>query len=179
VHESRQKLFAYDNNDSVAIRMEHTKGDNPIELTLRSIYTGNDTLITVNNFHTKVIPTLKVDKPKGYLIPKDDTLLVEFLDNHNITYEDADDKNFNYVLQYKVGEVNESVDEELENYYPLVNLEPVNFVNNEYYFVSTSQLHSNMIVIAFEPQSMYGLVQYSRFNYLLNAESSFPIYRVN
>lgn len=160
----------------VAIRLEHIKGDEQKFLSLLNLKTDTDTTLLIDNFHAKVISKLDVEKPKGYLIPKKIVELKTWLDNHGIFYE------VNHSLteadQYTIENFVDSVDEELENQYPQVSSEKININPNDYYFVPTKQLHTNMLVIALEPQSQIGLIQYDLFKEKLTEENKYTILRI-
>ncbi len=66
----------------VTIRQEHFPDGQPLSYPLRSIKSGADTIFVIENYHNKVISNLDVMPPKGYLIPKDNSLLVGWLDRH-------------------------------------------------------------------------------------------------
>jgi hypothetical protein len=48
----------------------------------------------------------------------------------------------------------------------------------DYYFITTSQLKGNLIVLALEPKSILGLVTYKDYANLLKEGETFPILRV-
>ena len=86
MHSERTRLIKSKEGDSVAIRMEHVKGDSELKLTLKSVSSGEDSIITVEEYHSVVNPVLIVKKPLGYLIPKDSVNLVEMLKNHDVKF---------------------------------------------------------------------------------------------
>jgi hypothetical protein len=49
---------------------------------------------------------------------------------------------------------------------------------HNYVYVPVHQFKSSLIVMAFEPRSMVGLVNYTAFAYLLEAGKLYPILRV-
>ena len=82
------------------------------------------------------------------------------------------------ITQYKIISIKNSLDEELNNKYPIVQKIEVNNLDFEdYYYVPTKQLARNLIILALEPQSMFGLVQYEEFSKLLLSRE-FPILRI-
>jgi len=173
VEKSREDAL---NKSKVAIRLEHVKGDDEKYLTLLNLKTNKDTTLLIENFHSKVISNLDVDKPKGYLIPKKIEKLKTWLDNHGISYED---NHFFYQAdQYTIENYVESIDEELENQYPQVSSKRININPNDFYFVPTNQLHTNMLVIALEPQSQIGLIQYDLFKEKLVEDKKYTILRI-
>ncbi|HSV87741.1 MAG TPA: M14 family zinc carboxypeptidase [Bacteroidales bacterium] len=163
----------------VAIRKEHIKSNEPLLLPLVSSTTGMDTTVAVNNFHPLVNPTLWVDSPEAYLIPSSDSLLVSFLKKHRIRfYESFDDPKNIYAYQIIENRLVQA--EAPNNSFPVV--EKVKFTGTnlmeEYLLVPLTQLKSHLLVLALEPQSQIGLVQYPIFYYLLDTDRPFPILRV-
>ncbi|MFO8021925.1 MAG: M14 family zinc carboxypeptidase [Perlabentimonas sp.] len=181
VNSQREKLINAKVGENISIRMEHFAGDKPLKLDLISSTTNQDTTVIVSDYHSLVKSTLDVKRPEAYLIPKSDTMLVHFMDKHKISYSSySADKN-NLVTMYRIGDITISNDEELDNRYPEINIERINGnkLSEPYHVVPTNQLHSNFLVMSFEPQSMLGLPQRSGFEYLLKDNSTFPIYRLD
>ena len=162
----------------VSIRLDHFKGSEPLEFPLLSLKTNKDTTFIVEEFHSEIKSLLDVKPPKGYLIPKKDTLLCNWLKRSFFKFEDFKNSE-NQIWQYTISKLERSVDEELENWYAKVELkkldEPIN--QTGYYFVPVNQIYKYKIVTALEPQAMYGLVNYPEFEYLLKSDS-YPILRI-
>ncbi len=166
-------------NDSsiVAIRMEHVKGEFPKYLSLLDLNIKKDTTFLVENFDGKVISNLDVEKPKGYLIPKNVDIIKSWLENHKIIFEE--NYNFESIYQYEVKDFIESTDEELDNIFPKVEKYKITKVTkDEFYFIPINQIHSNMLVISLEPQSQYGLFQYEEFRNILLDGNKYKILRI-
>ncbi len=178
VENTRQELHHAKAGETVAIRMEHFPDSNPLMLPLVSSKTGLDTLVVVENYHPKVKTTLQVQRPRAYLVPQNDTLLMQFLDLHDITYRH--EYNTHTASQYFVESIETSTDEELRNRYPDVTTKEIiaEALNETYVWVPINQLHTNFLVSVFEPQSMLGLAQRPGFEYLLQEGTPFPILRV-
>jgi hypothetical protein len=178
VERSRQNLKT-GGNEQLAIRMDHFPGENHLLLPLVSSKTGNDTVVVVNNYNPVIKPTFSVERPKGYLIPKADTLLMEFIRNHRIEYLETFSDPVK-VFEYKIEELRLSIDEELENFFPQA--EKVRVENSayerDYIYVPIAQLHSHFLIQTLEPQSQIGLAQNSIFQYLLKENTTFPVLKV-
>ena len=174
----REKLMHPNSKEEIVIRMEHVKGPIPVNVMLRSIKTETDTVFTINDFNYIIEAHVKVVKPKGYLIPKSDSKLKLFIDRHNIQYSNYEKKNGEKVIRYNILEINKKIEEEDEHFDPIVKEEEVN--NNsyeDYLYLPINQLTSNLLVIALEPQSMLGIMQYKEYEYLLKNEN-YPILKV-
>jgi hypothetical protein len=114
------------------------------------------------------------------LISVNDKKLVSWLKRSYLKYSKYHNKKEDNVNAYRIKHVRKSFDEGLENYYPEVEL--ISYTNKikdlDYYYLPIDQLHSNKMVLALEPQSMLGLVNYSEFNYLLEKQKIYPVLRV-
>jgi hypothetical protein len=98
------------------------------------------------------------------------------LNKHNIEYSENKESS---AAAYLIEKIKKSVDEELENKYPELSKEKIGIKNpSNYFYVPLNQLHKNMLVTAFEPQSMLGIVQYEEFEYLLKEGERYPVFRV-
>jgi len=165
--------------ESVAVQMEHT-GNGKKELNLLSIKTGKDTTIEISNFHTEVETILAVRKPLGYLVPKNDPELISLLQKHDIKMLEYKRISSHRIRQYYIKKKLKIKLEELDINTPLVELKDAAGIKDDsYFFVPLNQIHSNMLVLILDPQSMTGLVQYEKFSYLLNEKSSYPILQVD
>lgn len=178
VDDSRQALIS-GGNDTVAIRMDHFPGEKPLQLLLKSSRTGNDTLVKIENYHPLIKPTFSIERARGYLIPRSDSLLMGFISNHRIEYQDTFEDP-RQVFAFRVAALTKRFDEGLENFFPEVEKESLESENyqRDYIFVPVTQLHSHFLALTLEPQSQIGLIQYPLFQYLLRENERFPVLRV-
>jgi hypothetical protein len=180
VENGRNNLMNAIPGEMVAIRMEHHPDGNPLRLTLSSSKTGLDTLVVVENYHPVVKTSLEVSRPKAYLIPSGDSLLLQFLQLHQVQILESFELSSDIVKSWTISKINKSEDEELTNRFPEVVMEVVSpeSLQQNYVYVSTAQLHSNFLVQMLEPQSMLGLAQRPGYEYLLKEGERFPVLRV-
>jgi hypothetical protein len=180
VENGRNNLANATPGEMVAIRMEHHPDGNPLRLTLTSSKTGLDTLVVAENYHPLVKTSLEVSRPKAYLIPSGDSLLLQLLQLHQVQIQEAYDVSNDIVKSWTINQINIGEDEELTNRFPEVVMEVVSpeSLQQNYVYVSTAQLHSNFLVQMFEPQSMLGLAQRPGYEYLLKEGERFPVLRV-
>ncbi|MCX6150556.1 MAG: DUF2817 domain-containing protein [Ignavibacteriales bacterium] len=179
VESGREKLLNSKPGEKIAIRVEHVKGDELLALPLRSVRTGKDTIVTVKEYHPVDKILLEVEKPIGYLIPKADSNLTRLLKLHDLKYENFIAETFYNIEEYRIVKIDFDVVEEDSLLYPKVEKKTADINNpDDYYFVPTRQLHSNMLVLGLEPQSTLGIVQYKIYKYLLEIGKSYPILRV-
>ena len=162
----------------IVIKMDHFPDGSVFSLPVTNVITDADTVINVTNYHPLVKNLLQVPKPDAYLIPADDARLVDFLNKHDINYHQEIPKAIS-VQEYIITTV-DSIEFEGEKIIEV----KVDMLNRrlddcgkKYIIVPTNQLKGNLITIAFEPQSILGLIQYKQYEYLKNQEK-FPILRV-
>jgi hypothetical protein len=180
VNKVRRDLGDRSEGDSVTVRMEHVAGSISHNLILWSTFTESDTIITVSDFHTQIESEIKLSIPKGYLVPKESNKLIRFLTSHNIQFEEYFVEPHNRIRKYQFLSIDTLVNEELKNIYPEVRLSQLDsFEGKDYLYVPCSQLASLLIVTAFEPQSMLGLIQYPEVFPNVKRLDSFPILRVD
>ncbi len=178
VDENRNMLINANIEEIISIRMDHFPGENPLILHLLTSTTNIDTIVVVENYHPVVKSLQEVSRPKGYLIPAKDSLIINLLHKHKVRYSDyANDENHK-IFAYKIMDIDTVIIEELSNLYPIIKKEQVKLLKDNYIYIPTAQLHSNFLVLIFEPQSMLGLSQIEDFNYLLKKGELFPILRV-
>ncbi len=165
-------------NDSIAIRMEHIDNGSQLYYPLLSLKSGKDTVFVVDDYHPKVVATLSVLPPSGYLIPAGDSLLVAWLKRSNFSFAGGYLGDGN-IFEYRILLKTETTAEGIPSILPVVEKQQITSQLNpsDYYFVPTNQLYKQKIITALEPQSMYGLASYQQFSYLIN-QSHFPILRV-
>ena len=180
VAEERKKLIENKVDDKVAIQLVHFTDGSKLELKLLSYYSNKDTIVTVDDFRPVIKSTYSVERPKGYLIPKQIEELKQWMDNHNLFYTDAKLESCDKVEEYFIDSIG-IIDFERDtiiNPYVSVN-EVTDKINlSEYYLLPVNQLKNNMIVIALEPKSILGLVTYKQYEQLLKKGKKFPIQRV-
>lgn len=178
VRKSRKNLLSIKEKFST-IRMDYFSDGSNLELRLKSVIHQKDSTVNVKLFHPNVKKLLIVEKPKGYLIEKTNEQIIEFLTKHNIYFENYLYNDSTKIIQYKIIEKKESIEEERNNLYPTIKTEVVeNLFEENYFFVPLNQLQSERIVTAFEPQSMIGLIQYPDYVNSLIENENFQIYRV-
>ena len=166
--------------DFVFTQMEHVAGEAPLEMNL--LNTGDNSLkkITVSNYHPIVKPLDSVKAPIGYLMPANDSRFKALFRKHYIQSEPADLKKFGKLQQYQIRKVTKVEREGEMILFPEIQTEEIDAaqVQGEYLFVPLKQLSSKWLMLALEPQSMIGLIQYPEYNDLLKEGSVYPILRV-
>lgn len=163
--------------EKLSIRMEHLKGEKPLNYPLHNIETGKDSVFEVVEYHSRVVSLLDINKPKAYLIPSGDSLLVSIMNKHQMKYKEYEQDDNDLLIAYHIHTRDKVTVEELYTFYPIVERMGKVSVQQSYFYVPTNQLKGNMLVLILEPQSTLGLVNYNKFNYLLH-DQVYSILRV-
>ena len=177
---SRKALISGKSNAEVSIQSDHAGNGQKLTLQLFSYSTLKDTTVIVSDYRPVVKSVYDVTKPAGYLIPKANKELVEWVGKHDFVTADFNSKMAHKIEQYFIRGI-DSIDFERDI---IVNptIETTNFSGeidaSGYIYIPTNQLKGNLIVLALEPKSMLGLVTYSQFAHLLKSGEVFPVLRV-
>jgi Zinc carboxypeptidase len=180
VASEREKLVKNEVSNKVAIQLDHFSDGSKLEFPLLSYYSNKDTVITVNDYRPVVKSLCDVERPEGYLIPKDLPELYDWTSRQNLTLTPFKNSSNQKIIEYFISTI-DSIDFEGDTVVnPIVeSREFRNQINpDDYYFIPTNQLKNNLIVIALEPKSELGLVTYKNFEHLLKKGEYFPILRV-
>jgi len=180
VKDERAKLIFGDYSDEVDIQLDHFADGNMLELPLLSYYSNEDTIVSIHDFRPTVKSLYNVVRPKGYLIPKNLTEIIDWADRQELKYYDYKKSDHDRIEQYYIAGI-DSLDFEREIVVnPIVEVKEIenNFSCNNYIFIPVNQLRNKMIVIALEPKSMLGLITYEKYQHLLKSGTNFPILRV-
>jgi hypothetical protein len=179
IKSEREKLIQNKVDEKVAIQLDHFSDGSKLRVPLYSYYSNSDTVVIVNDYRPIVKSTLDVNRPKGYLIPKSLTEIIDWSEKHAIGYHAYEKSKNDKVEQYFVTQL-DSIDFERDIIVdPKVVITEINNINaDEYIFIPLNQIKNNMIVIALEPKSMLGLVTYKKFEHMLRVNENFPILRV-
>lgn len=160
--------------DSVTIRSDHIFEQNEF-LKLKSIYTDTDTIIQTDNYHTNIISKLKIEVPEGYLFNSDLKEVLEIVHNNKFDYQRitfSEESVFQYTLKDYILEKLE------DNEFKFFDAEKDNFsISGNYIFVPTNNQNKVKIISLFEPNSMYGLINFSEYNKNLIKDGKYLIFR--
>lgn len=180
ITKERKKLIENEIENRIPIQLVHFNDGSKLELNLLSYNSNMDTLIEINDFRSVVKSIYDIERPKGYLIPKELLDLKQWLDNHNLIYFDSDFKKFNKIVVYQIdsiGKIDFERDTIINPYTSEINV--TNQIKlSDYYYIPINQLKNNMIVIALEPKSMLSLYTYKNYFHLINPNQRLKILRV-
>jgi len=176
----RKTLASGKSNPKVSIQSEHVSNGQKLTLPLFSYSTLKDTVVIVNDYRPVVKSLTDVQKPVGYLIPKQNKDLVEWVEKQALTTTDYKKVKRQKIEQYTVTRI-DSIDFERDIIINPV-VEPREFrgeINaSNYIFIPTAQLKGNLVIIALEPKSELGLITYKQYAHLLKSGETFPVLRV-
>lgn len=180
VNNERKKLISGDPGEKIAIQMEHAGNGQKLDLPLFSYYSGKDTVVRVNDYRPVVKSLYDVQKPVGYLVPKQLKDVIDWAGRQALITSAPSLKKNEKIEQYVISSIDSIDFEDDPVVNPTVTIKTAGSeINiNDYIYIPTSQLKGSMVVIALEPKSILGLVTYSQFAYLLSKNSNYPILRV-
>ena len=165
--------------DSVAVQMEHYKGNASFWMPLLSLATGKDTLVEIKEYHTLIKPRLNVRKPIGYLVPASDSLLCAISARHGVKSEKLPKGKWNFVQYEFTGMLKDSIEDWP---FDLAQVSPIKMGKfkdlDKYLFVPVNQKKGLMLVLLLEPQSMFGIVNEKKYAELLTQNKKWPVLRV-
>lgn len=175
----REKLLSPPPGQMVAIQSEHIADDRMLALPVYSYATGRDTVIQVADYRPIVRSLYDVEKPLGYLIPKDDQVLADWAKRRGFRQERLKKASRFRIEQYQVMSI-DTIDFEGD---PVANptlevRELKKLRASKYLYLPTNQLKGNLLVLALEPKSMLGLATYKQFAGMLKAGEGFAVLRI-
>lgn len=180
VHQAKENLKTARSGEAIGIRFAHLKGDKKLAYPLLSIKSQKDTTFMVEEYHSVRKSTETVERPKAYLIPKNDSKLNAWLENHHIAFEDYKPGKTDRITQYAIQKVDTATCNEgwdFINVEVRANKKTSLPQDEEWLKVPTAQLAANKLVLALEPRSMLALLNDTSFQYLVE-QKQYPVLRV-
>ncbi len=176
----RSKLIAGKDSRKVSIQSDHFKNGEKLRIPLYSYFSKKDSVVIVKDYRPVVQSLYDVEKPVGYLIPKNLTSLVAWADRQMLETKPFIPNEKFKVEQYYITRT-DSIDFERD-----IIINPITEKHeftgkisaDDYIYIPTAQIKGNLIVLALEPKSMLGLVTYKEYEELLKVGESFPVLRV-
>jgi hypothetical protein len=167
-----------DSRAPVVLQMDHVPDGSTLNIPVQVLKTG-----AASTLEVKYAPSVKalksVERPAAYVIPAAQTALIAFLDRHGVTYDRVEQPRRQSVEIYTERGDSKAVIEGKNLHIPatrkrteLISLAPGDVV------VPLDQRQGTMLVIALEPESMWGLAQYEEFAALRTPGRDYPVYRI-
>jgi len=177
IKKSRISLITNAINET-SLQMEHVP-EGKQTVSLFSIKSNKDTLLEISNYDTGTEILKKEKSPKGYIISKTETNLLELIKKHDIKYITYKPDKNNVLCRYRITDSAKKNIEDLDINVPVISKSVITLDNNEnYVFIPIAQLRSKLLMLMFEPASMAGILQYEKYAFMLKKDSYYPIIRV-
>jgi len=180
VTDERKKIINCKPGEIIPVQMEHVKNGEKLALPVYSYSTKTDSVIIVNDYRPVVKSIYDVEKPIGYLIPKQQKEVVDWITRQDLITAAPVLKSNEKIEEYLITSI-DSIDFEgdiIVNPLIVAKTPDHEISVSDYIYIPTAQLKGNMIVFALEPKSMLGLATYEQFESLLKAGENFPVLRV-
>jgi hypothetical protein len=167
--------------EGVSVQSEHVGNGKKLQIPLLSYFSGNDSVVTVNDYRPVVKSLYDIKKPVGYLIPVDWQPLLQWATGSQslklIPFRNTGEYKIEVYLINRIDTIDFEGDKVAN---PDVDVREfsIPIKDHDYFFISTAQLKGNMIVMALEPKSMLGLATYPKYTGLLRSWESYPVLRV-
>jgi hypothetical protein len=175
VERARNHIIKEGLNEKFGVRFTHVQNRQKLSYPLWSIEHERDTIFSVDKYYPDRIITESIDVPFGYLVPSNDSILIDWMDKQQILYNQLNKMDdlqfFSYLIKRE--QVGESF-EEWEFKDLDVDLIETQLESIQYVFVPIKQWAAKKIILAFEPRSMLGIFNETTFTYLLQKET-YPI----
>jgi len=177
VQTERSKLIQ--SKDPVVLRMDYVYEGKQMTIPVRVLSSGKDSTVALR-YAPRPKPISTIERPAAYLIPSTQTELINFLNRHQVKYRRLEKVEQLFVESYEIDTVEAGSLEGKNTYLASVMMKKGyrNFAKGDVY-IPLEQLRSTMLVIALEPESMWGLIQYDEYAFLRSAGTTYPIYRVS
>jgi hypothetical protein len=177
VRGERERLSSLPPTEQVALFMDHYPGSRTLAVPAVTLPGGQDTSWTVTPLRDSVASTLSVMVPRGYVVPRELGAVREILDRNRVEYTVAIGPMKREVTRFEIDSVRVETWEEEEHERPVLRAQRCTLELREGdLIVPTGQLRSKLIVTMLEPDSMWGLVKYPQFRFLLT-KGTYPISR--
>ncbi len=163
-----------------AVQMEHVSRGTTLTLTLKSVVTGQDTVITAEDYRPVVENRKSVSMPDAYLIPASQPLLVEWAKRHGFPIEKyVVEKNDIFEIYHFEGQ--DTINFEGDTVY----IPEVKKVRGQalgssqiVYLLPVNNKFGYFLLQALEPQSSIGLGTYKSFSAAFANKPIWPVIRL-
>ena len=180
VQEGRSQLFEESDHSILSIQADHFNNGQILELPLLSYTTSHDTIVKVVDYRPVVKSTFDIYKPLGYLIPKNDSILLNWINREGYLTKKPKKSTMLGYERYHIKQI-DSIDFERD-----IIINPViqkQVLKQEpdldnFLYIPCNQLKGNKLALALEPKSMLSLGTYKEFKHLIKKGVAYPVLRV-
>ncbi len=176
----REKLINGNADNNISIQAEHSATGEKLSIPLYSYFSKTDSVVIVHDYRPVVKSITNVTRPYGYLFPKNNQALNNWIKRHQFIVGEYKPSNEHHIEQYFINRL-DSIDFEGDTVIdPSLEVSIFNgtIKPSDYNFIPAGQVKSNLIVLALEPKSMIGLSTYTEFSDLVKVSGYFPVLRV-
>jgi hypothetical protein len=173
-----EKIKLKESSSPVPLNMNYVCDGSRIDMPMQMLDSGADTMMSLP-FASEVKVLDSAIRPQAYVIPKSIHKVIDFLDRNRIQYiktkkpYDLSVDIYTILNKRRIWMENKSFSLPITNLRnETIQMEPGDII------VPLNQRAGVMLVIALEPNSMWGLSQYDEFDFLCNKGSDYPIFRV-
>ena len=164
--------------DSIVVQMDYRCDGSTIKLPMKDLKSNTDTMVAML-FSPVVKPLASVRPPSAYLVPKSRKDVINLLDRHGIVYTTVTQPMTQKGEVYSVQQMPRvwMENKAMTRVTTRVRTSDIKLEVGDV-LISLDQRASRMLVIAFEPASMWGIVQYDEFPNLCEIGKDYPIIRI-
>jgi hypothetical protein len=174
---SRARLSHPVPTDRCVLYMDHYRGSRTVRIPVATVPGGRDSVWTVDPMRDSVGAGLVTTMPAGYIVPRELENVRQLLDRHHVEYTLVAREGKREVMRFELDTLRVETWEEEQHERPALRRFQTAMVTREGdLLVPTAQLRSHFLVTLLEPDSMWGLVKYPQFRFLLN-KGLYPIAR--
>ncbi len=162
----------------VVLCMDHFPAGREMIIPVRRVSSGTDTLWQVHPLHDRVKPLSTRPLPAAYIIPGELAGIKEILDRNHVQMEIISAPRRVEAVVWMIERVQPDTLE--DEWHPRPSLRPekvARVLHPGDMIVRTDQTRSLFLAVLLEPESMWGLVKYPGFGFLLKG-TEYPILRI-
>ncbi|MCX6133096.1 MAG: M14 family zinc carboxypeptidase [Ignavibacteriales bacterium] len=178
VSRERSKLLTAQGEKAV-LRLEHFPGSDKVAIPVFNLRANKDTVWTIAPYHDVVKPSLSVNMPRAYVVPKGLPSVLDLLRRHQIVMEEVRSEKTIEAEVYTIDSIATENIEETNVPRPFLHTKTVNVtLHAGDVMIPTNQWQSRLLAIILEPESVWGLFGYPQFTGLLRKTGTYPILRI-
>jgi hypothetical protein len=163
---------------NVVVAMDHFPGGGEMHIPVHLVPLEKDSVWRVRPLHDVVRPLFSTNLPSSYVVPGEYASIIQLLKRHNVREELVQVERTVSADVYTIDTVRADTLEEEWHPRPALRLETTSAtLHPGDVIVPTEQYHSLFLAILLEPNSMWGLVKYPGYEFLLSRKT-YPILRI-
>jgi hypothetical protein len=162
----------------VVLCMDHFLGGGAVQIPVRLVPSGRDTVWQIRPLHGDVKPIVTRTLPAAYIVPRELESIIKLFDRHHVQYETVPAERRVEASVYLIDSVQADTLEDEWHPKPFLRTENRTILLRPGDVVARlNQVHSSFLGVLLEPESMWGLVKYRGFEFLLRGKE-YPVLRI-